>query len=134
MIIAEDIKAESPVPQNMSNSESGRQGYGRGTTYEEQRINSIEIKRRIPAINTGSPMLERVESRKSEGGYFFNNWRSYERYVCEKAIHSSLTQESTDNLAAHLVYAVIDMDYEKGLRIIEKINDIGTIKDIKVIN
>ena len=97
----------------MSNSESGLQGFGRGMSFEEQKITSIEGKRRQPEINTGSPAREKFESKKaSEGGYFFNNWRSYEKYFCTKAINSTLMQEaSNNNLDAHLVYAVIDMDY-----------------------
>jgi hypothetical protein len=32
------------------------------------------------------------------------------------------------------VYAVIDMDYERGLKIIDEINGNGTMRDIKVKN
>ncbi len=77
-VIAQDVKVESPVQHNISNSESGWQAYGRGLTLEEQRMTSNGGKRRVPEVNTGSPAVDKLEYRKiTEGGYFFNNWRSY---------------------------------------------------------
>ena len=58
--IAEEVKIEPPDIQNGSNSESGRQGFSRGLISEEQRMTSIEGRRRVPEINTDSPMLEKM--------------------------------------------------------------------------
>lgn len=75
-------------------------------------------------MNTGSVGVSKEESKRaSEGGFFFNNWRSYERYYCTRAFNTSFSseEEETERLSAELVYAVIDMDYERGLKIIERI-------------
>jgi len=124
---------ESSHQLSLSNSESGTPLLTRGFSYEEQqKMNTLEIKRRFPEINTGapSPVKSKGESRKAtEGGYFFNNWRSYEKYFCTKAINSSSVQSNnSEDLAAHLVYSVIDLDYDRGLKIIDKINEINSMK------
>lgn len=59
---------------------------------------------------TNSPT--RSSRKGTEGGYSFNNWRSYEGYWCVKAVNCNIVREESEgNLLGHLVYAVIDMDF-----------------------